>query len=65
MVIKKLIEWYMQGLFNDNNIPTDMTIESFKKWIKDNSQNLFKDGNYLKELVAINLKSYDNGSLIN
>ena len=63
MVIKKLIEWYMQGLFNDNNIPTDMTIESFKKWIKDNSQNLFKDGNYLKELVTINLKSYDNGSL--
>jgi hypothetical protein len=61
MVIRKLIEWYMQGVFKNMVSPKEVTIENFKQWIKDNSKSLFKDGNYLKELVKINLKSYNNG----
>jgi len=62
MVIRKLIEWYMQGEFNEMVAPNDVTIDNFKEWITDNSESLFKDSYYLKELVTINLKSYDNGA---
>jgi len=61
MVIKKLIEWFMYGVFNNNEIPKIVSNEKFKEWIKNNSSSLFKDGEYLEELVNINLKSYKSG----
>ena len=62
MVIKKLIEWYMNGIFDNNNIPQDVSIVNFEDWITFNSTTLFKQGKYLQELVDINLKSYDSGT---
>lgn len=62
MVIKKLIEWYMNGVFNNGEIPSEVTIEKFKQWIMTNGEKLFKDGKYLNELVKINLKSYESGT---
>lgn len=61
MVIKKLIEWFMHGVFNNNETPKIVSNEKFKEWIKNNSSSLFKDGEYLEELVNINLKSYKSG----
>jgi predicted RNA-binding protein with RPS1 domain len=62
MVIKKLIEWYMKGIFDNDMTPTEVTIEEFGKWLTFNSDNLFKQGKYLQELVDLNLKSYDSGT---
>jgi hypothetical protein len=62
MVIRKLIEWYMNGIFDNNVTPTDVTIDEFGKWLTFNSNLLFKQGKYLQELVDINLKSYDSGT---
>ena len=61
MVIKKLIEWFMDGVFN-NKTPEIVSNEKFKEWIKNNATSLFKDGKYLEELVSINLKSYISGT---
>jgi len=61
MVIKKLIEWYMYGVFNNNETPESVTIKNFQQWINDNDSRLFKEGKYLEELVNINLKSYKSG----
>jgi hypothetical protein len=61
MVIKKLIEWFMHGVFNNNETPKIVSNEKFKEWIKNNSSSLFKDGEYLEELVNINLQSYKSG----
>ena len=61
MVIRKLIEWYMHGVFNNNETPEGVTIKNFQQWINDNDSRLFKEGKYLEELVNINLKSYKSG----
>jgi hypothetical protein len=62
MVIRKLIEWYMNGVFDDNVTPNNVTIDEFGKWLTSNSNSLFKQGKYFQELVGINLKSYDSGT---
>lgn len=62
MVIRKLIEWYMGGIFDNGETPKDVTIDNFGKWMTFNSSTLFKQGKYLQELVDINLKSYDSGT---
>jgi len=62
MVIKKIIEWYMNGIFDYNVTPKNVTIDEFGKWITFNSNSLFKQGKYLQELVDINFKSYDSGT---
>lgn len=62
MVIKKLIEWYMRGVFNNMEPPEGVSIKSFQQWIYDNAEGLFKEGKYMEELVEINLKSYDSGT---
>jgi hypothetical protein len=61
MVIKKLIEWFMHGVFDNMETPKMVSNEKFKEWIKNNSSSLFKDGEYLEELVNINLQSYKSG----
>jgi hypothetical protein len=60
MVIKQLISWYNSGEFNDNP-PENITVDSFKKWITDNSEKLFMTGKYLDKLVGLNLTSYNRG----
>jgi hypothetical protein len=62
MVIRKLIEWYMSGIFDNNNTPENVSIDEFGKWLTFNANKLFKQGEYLQELVDINLKSYDSGT---
>jgi hypothetical protein len=62
MVIKKLIEWYMKGEFENNETPSEVTIKNFENWITDRSNHLFKNGRYLDELVKLNLTSYKSGS---
>jgi len=62
MVIKKLIEWYMHGVFDNSHIPDEVTISKFEEWITTNGSRLFKDGDRLKELVALNIKSYTSGT---
>jgi hypothetical protein len=61
MVIKQLINWYENGEFNENP-PENVTMDTFKKWITDNSEKLFMTGEYLDKLVKLNLTSYNRGS---
>jgi len=61
MVIKKLIEWFMDGVFSDES-PTIVSNKEFKKWIENNKKLLFKEGEYLNKLVNINLQSYISGT---
>jgi hypothetical protein len=61
MVIKKLIEWFIHGVFNNKEIPEIVSYEKFKEWIKNNKEFLFKEGKYLEELVNINFQSYNSG----
>ena len=62
MVIKKLIEWYMHGVFDNSHIPDEVTISKFEEWITTNGSRLFKEGDRLKELVDLNIKSYISGT---
>jgi len=62
MVIRKLIEWYMNGIFDGNKTPENVSIVEFGEWLTNNASTLFKQGKYLDELVTINLKSYDSGT---
>jgi len=62
MVIRKLIEWYMSGIFDGNKTPEIVSIVEFGEWLTTNASTLFKQGKYLDELVNINLKSYDSGT---
>lgn len=62
MVIKKLIEWYTRGVFNNMESPEGISIKSFQQWISDNDEGLFKPGKYMEELVELNLKSYESGT---
>jgi len=62
MVIRKLIEWYMNGIFDGNKTPENVSIVEFGEWLTNNASTLFKQGKYLDELVSINLKSYDSGT---
>ena len=62
MVIKKLIEWYMHGIFDGGQTPTEVTISKFEEWITENKEKLFKEGERLKELVGLNIKSYTSGT---
>lgn len=61
MVINQLINWYENGEFNENP-PENVTMDTFKKWITDNSEKLFMTGEYLDKLVKLNLTSYNRGS---
>lgn len=61
MVIEQLINWYENGEFNENP-PENVTMDTFKKWITDNSEKLFMTGEYLDKLVKLNLTSYNRGS---
>jgi len=61
MVIKKLIEWFMDGVFSDES-PTIVSNKEFNKWIENNKELLFKEGEYLNKLVNINLQSYISGT---
>lgn len=62
MVIKKLIEWYMHGVFDGGQTPNQVTINKFEEWVTINRDKLFKEGDRLKELVDLNLKSYTSGT---
>ena len=62
MVIKKLIEWYMNGMFAGGDIPTNVSIESFETWITNNRVRLFTKGDRMDDLVKINFKSYVSGT---
>ena len=62
MVIKKLIEWYMHGVFDNSHIPDEVTISKFEEWVTTNKEKLFKGGDRLKELVGLNIKSYTSGT---
>lgn len=62
MVIRKLIDWYMDGIFNNGKTPKNVSIITFGDWLTNNATTLFKNSKYFDELVSINLKSYDSGT---
>jgi hypothetical protein len=59
-VIKQLIDWYTSGELNVDK-PENITLDTFKEWITNNSEKLFMKGEYLNKLVELNFKSLNRG----